>query len=118
MLDWNSGSRKRRVAAFPRDLAKAVIDRWHNVVAGEYVKPPCPPLARLRQLFEICYLTASSPEEARYPQFNIVAIPKDGIGQLQGYVTLWQFTAARHFSVGELRRLAPTVDLRVRPKTS
>jgi hypothetical protein len=100
------------VAAFPRDLAKVVLDRWHNVVAGEYVIPPCPPLPQLRQLMEACYLAASSPDEARYPQFNVIAVPREHFEQSKNYGTIWQFRSARPLSVGELRRLAPTVDLR------
>ncbi len=98
--------------AFPSHLAKVVVDRWHSMVAGEYEPPPCPPLKLLKQLLEVCYLTASAPEEGRYPQFNIAAVPEGHIDNAGILGTRWQFTPARLLSVAELRRLAPAVNFR------
>lgn len=98
------------MAAFPKDLAKVVARRWKTLVAGEYVAPPCPPSGLLRELLEACYLASSSPEEGRYPKFNVIAVPE---GHVVGSAkTSWPFTTLRPLIVSELRRLAPAVDFK------
>lgn len=99
------------MAKFPRDLAQAISAHWDNLVAGEYVTPPCPPKALLRKILESCYLAAGAPEEGRYPQFNAVISPK-GIKKLDEALTLYEFDAKRPLSAEEIRRLAPATDLR------
>lgn len=98
--------------AFPGALAKVVFDNWHHMVMGDYVPPPCPPFKLLKQFMEVCYIAASSPEEARYPQFNVVAVPKQQSNASEAFGKNWRFTSSRLFNVGELRRLAPAVDLK------
>jgi hypothetical protein len=100
------------MAAFPKDLAKIVFDRWDNMVSGQYVAPPCPPLALLRRVLEACYLTSCAPEEARYPRFNVVATPREYPDDSESLGKKWQFRAPRALTVSELQRLAPTVDLK------
>jgi hypothetical protein len=39
--------------AFPKELAKKVTERWENMVAGDYVIPPLPPIRLLRKFFEM-----------------------------------------------------------------
>src|SRR6266568_5158592 len=96
--------------AFPRHLAKLARERWDQLVAGDYSPPPCPPEKLLRELFEVVYLTASAPEEDRYPKFNLVAsLATDG-GDQQEIGRRSQFVERRPLSVAELRRLAPAVD--------
>lgn len=95
---------------FPRDLALVVSDRWNNLVAGDYSPPACPPTEMLRHLFEVSYLAANCPEEARFPRFNIIATPKNTDVKPDGF-NLIRFDELRPFSVQEVRRLAPSVDL-------
>jgi hypothetical protein len=64
--------RENLLNAFPKELAKKVTERWENMVAGDYVIPPLPPIRLLRQFFEIAYLAAAVPEEGRYPRFPIL----------------------------------------------
>ncbi|MFB6415053.1 MULTISPECIES: putative sensor domain DACNV-containing protein [Bradyrhizobium] len=97
--------------AFPKDLAKKVVDRWSNMVAGDYVTPPLPSAGLLRQLFEVAYLTAAAPEEARYPQFNLLAVPKETPEEGRAGNT-WKLTHPRPLSIDELRRIAPSVDFK------
>ncbi|WP_456744508.1 putative sensor domain DACNV-containing protein [Bradyrhizobium sp. USDA 4354] len=97
--------------AFPKELAKKVSDRWPNMVAGDYVTPPLPPLRLLRHLLEVAYLAAATPEEARYPQFNLLAVPKEGAGE-GGLGSIWKLESPRPLSIDELRRLAPSVDFK------
>ncbi len=96
--------------AFPSNLAKVVAGRWKHMVAGDYETPPCPPENRLRELLEIAYLAAGAPEEARYPQFNVVAVPDADEVQRNRIGCRWPFDEPRPLSVSELRRLAPAVD--------
>lgn len=108
--DWRKLNTRIPKQAFPRDLARVVAERWNTICGGEYITPPCPPPALLRSLLEIAYLTGSAPEEDRFPQFNIVATPGD---DLQGQsITKWSFDEEREFSVSELRRLVPAIDVR------
>ena len=100
-----------QMRAFPRDLAKIVARRWDNMVAGDYVTPPKPPDRLLRELLELAYLAAGQPEESRYPQFNIVAVPIHGVGD-RHLGDVWQFQEPRPLSIGELHRLAPAVDFK------
>ncbi|MEQ8837210.1 MAG: hypothetical protein RID07_10445 [Lacipirellulaceae bacterium] len=101
----------KRLRAFPKDLAETVCDRWYNLVGGEYIAPPCPPKRLLIELLETLYLAAGSPEEARYPQFNIVALPSGGFNEfVSGDV--WLFENPRPLSVSEIHRLAPVSDIR------
>jgi hypothetical protein len=97
------------VRAFPKNLAKVTIERWDNLVGGDYKTPPRPPDRLTIELFEIIYLAAAMPEEARYPKFNIVAVPaSDSESKSLGEV--WSFDCPRSLTVDELRRLAPAVD--------
>jgi DNA integrity scanning protein DisA with diadenylate cyclase activity len=95
--------------AFPRELAKSVVDRWDKLVAGDYVAPPRPPEKLFRRLLEITYLASAIPEEGRFPKFNIVAIPEPD-RQERHLGQVWKFNEARNLSVDEIRRLAPAVD--------
>lgn len=89
------------------DVAAAVCKRWKNLVAGEYVPPPCPPRAVLHSLLQIVNYAAGFPEEGRYPKFNVTATrvkqPTDGV---------WRFVDPRPLTVPELRRLIPATDHR------
>lgn len=96
--------------AFPKHLAKVVVDRWNHMVAGDYETPPCPPEKLLRELLEIAHLAAGAPEEARYPQFNVVAVPSEDEVQRNRIERRWPFKEPRPLSVNELRSLAPAVD--------
>ncbi|WFP61314.1 putative sensor domain DACNV-containing protein [Mesorhizobium sp. WSM4904] len=98
------------VAAFPKDLADVVFKRWPHMVGGDYVTPPCPPLQLLEQLLDVSYLTASAPEEARYPSFNIVALAENSTKTPSPVGPVYEFASSRPLSVGELRRLAPATD--------
>jgi hypothetical protein len=98
--------------AFPRDLAKVVFNRWNTLVFGEYKVPPCPPQHLLRELLEIAYLAAGIAEEGRYPSFNIVAMPEGDGNEHYNIHHRWPFDQSRMFSIGELRRLAPAVDVK------
>ncbi|MER8668986.1 DNA integrity scanning protein DisA nucleotide-binding domain protein [Mesorhizobium sp. M1156] len=100
------------LASFPKELAKIVFERWPNMVAGDYALPLCPPLPLLRQLLEICYLTASAPEESRYPQFNVIALPKNDAEIPESAGRMYRFSSERPLSVSELRRLAPATDIK------
>lgn len=100
----------RSLRAFPRDLAKAVVERWHQMVAGDYVTPPIPNDALLRELLETAYLSAGFPEEGRYPKFNIVAVPLSDPVENRVLGDVWCFNEPRPLSVNEIRRLAPAVD--------
>ena len=97
--------------AFPKDLAKIVFDRWEHMVAGQYVTPPCPPEKLLRELLENAFVAAAMPEEGRYPQFNIVAVPTHSLENTYLGQVYW-FSKLRTLSVDELRRLAPASDLK------
>jgi hypothetical protein len=96
--------------ASPKDLAKAVIDRWHHMVAGEYETPPCPSEKLLRNLVEVANLAAALPDEGRYPQFNIVALPPGDNAKWTEGLSRWPFENARPLSPTEFQRLAPVVD--------
>jgi len=63
----------------------------------------------LLELLEILYLAAAVPEELRYPQFNVVAVPSThtNVSELGD---VWVFDDPRKLSVDEVRRLAPAVD--------
>ncbi|WP_170508678.1 putative sensor domain DACNV-containing protein [Ruegeria arenilitoris] len=95
---------------FPSDLAGVVSNRWNKLVGGDYSRPPCPPLDLLRQLFEVSYLAANCPEEMRFPQFNIIATSKASNSKPQFFNSV-KFDEPRPFTVQEIRRLAPTVDI-------
>lgn len=97
---------------FPRDLAKIVVERWEVMVSGDYTPPPCPTLVLLRNLLETCHVTASSPDEDRFPQFNVAAVPRDGFEQVFSDNSLLLFGAPRPLSTQELRRLAPVVNVK------
>jgi hypothetical protein len=99
------------VAKFPRDLADAVSANWANMVSGQYVTPPCPPKPLLRKILESCYLAAGAPEEARYPQFNVV-VTAGNTDHIDEAITTYKFDVRREVSVEELRRLAPATDFR------
>lgn len=109
---WDDKSRRGPVLpAFPSNLAKIVIDRWHTSVGGEYTPPPCPSERLLRRMLEICYLASTTAEEGRYPQFNIVAFPDEYDVTPLGSRIL-KFRDSRPLNLGEIRRLAPAVDLK------
>ncbi|MBT3238182.1 MAG: hypothetical protein HOK06_03140 [Rhodospirillaceae bacterium] len=98
---------------FPRNLAEAVVGRWNNLVAGDYVTPPCPPVDLLNELLETAYIVASAPEETRYPQFNLLALSKNEDGDYTDeFIQKWPFDKPRSLSIAELRRLAPAVDVK------
>jgi len=82
------------------------------MVAGDYVMPPIPPNRLLRELVETAYLAAAVPEEGRYPQFNIVAVPATKSYENVSLGQVWNFADRRPLSVDEVRRLAPAVDLK------
>jgi hypothetical protein len=98
------------MAKFPRELAAIVAKRWDNIVAGDYITPPCPPIPLLRQLCEVAYLAANAAEEGRFPRFNLVALP-DHRGSASEILGTYLFDHPRPLTVEELRRLAPAVDL-------
>jgi hypothetical protein len=98
--------------AFPKDLAKVVAKRWEHMVMGDYETPPCPPVTKLSELLEISYLAAGAPEEARYPQFNLVALPRGKAVHRDRIESRWPFDEPRLLSVSELQRLAPAVDFK------
>lgn len=102
---------KKLSRAFPKELAEAVFDKWNNLVAGEYTTPPCPPKRLLIELLETIYLAAGSPEESRYPLFNVVASPSDGFNNLENG-DVWLFEKTRPLSVSEIHRLAPVSDIK------
>jgi hypothetical protein len=98
--------------AFPKDLARIAFERWPNIVGGDYVVPPCPPKLLLKELLEVVCLTATAPEEGRFPSFNIVAIPAGAPDENRNLGQQWAFDESRPLSISELRRLAPAVDLK------
>ena len=97
---------------FPQDLSKVVADKWDNLVGGDWKAPGCPPETQLRQLLEVAYLASMSPEEARYPQFNIVALPVMLRSETIPFAEIWPFAERRPLTTAELRRLAPAADVR------
>lgn len=107
-----SSARNRLVNAFPEKLAKVVVHRWDHMVVGDYVTPPCPPERLLRQLLDTLYLAAASPEEGRYPQFNILAVPSNDSLEGRSLRDVWELTELRPLSVDEIRRIAPAVDFK------
>jgi hypothetical protein len=52
------------------------------------------------------------PEEGRYPQFNVVAIPASKTPESTLLGQVWNFENLRPLSVDEIRRLAPAVDFK------
>ena len=97
---------------YPRDLADAVFADWDQIVAGDYKAPPCPSKNQLRKIIETAYLTASAPEEGRYPQFNVVVTPASTVDTDIPGLTRYKFENFRNVNVGEFRRLAPATDLK------
>ena len=98
---------------FPSHLADTVIERWENLVDGNYVAPPCPPKALLKELLETCHLVACAPEEGRYLGFNIVASPKNfSLASRPVPVNEWKLSSPRRFDFDQLRRLAPATDIK------
>ena len=110
--DWMTSSRSRGRAHFQKTWRTL----WHRggtaSVLATMRTPPCPSEKLLQELLEVAYLTASAPEEDRFPKFNLVCFPKSqsDAGDPVGY--RWKFIDSRPLSVGELRRLAPVSDLR------
>jgi hypothetical protein len=98
-----------QLSKFPQDLAKAVFERWNEVVLGDYLAPPCPPLPLMKKLFDICYFAACLPEESRYPQFNVVALPEDGLRTSSYVGSIWEISP-RSLTIDEIHRLAPAAD--------
>jgi hypothetical protein len=98
------------LAKFLADLAREVAKQWHNLVAGDYVAPDCPPLGVLKSILESSYLAASTTEEGRHPQFNVIVTPRSA--QIADIEVLFPFEQARPLSVSELRRLAPATDFK------
>jgi hypothetical protein len=98
--------------AFPRQLATVVRRRWNRIVGGDYVVPPCPSGRLLDELLEVAFLASCAPEEAAFPQFNIVAVPVGADFRRTESDRAWPFVDVRPMSVSELRRLAPAVDMR------
>ena len=82
------------------------------MVSGDYRTPPCPTKKILKQILESAYLAAAAPEEARYPQFNVV-VTGNGIEQpLPRGLTVYPFEVRRPMSMSEFRRLAPATDIK------
>lgn len=100
------------ILKFPKDLAQIVTSRWEGHVSGEYVRPKCPPSKLLTEILEICYASASVPEESRFPQFNIIVLPESEYRSEISDESLWEIQGDRNFSVSELTRIAPVVDIR------
>jgi hypothetical protein len=98
--------------AFPQTLAAIAFKRWAYMCGGDYVTPPCPPKKLLQVLVETAYLTASAPEEDRFPKFKFVATPLGVVGDNQHIGRRWPFSERRLLTVSELRRLAPAVDVK------
>jgi hypothetical protein len=98
--------------AFPKDLAKRVSERWSTMIAGDYTAPPCPPLDLLKELLEICFLSANIPDEGRLPKFNVIATPVQQPFDGVRYEKPWPFLQPRTLSIAEFRALAPATDLR------
>lgn len=96
------------MVVFPRSLAHRVSDRWDKVIGGDYTHPPCPPLSQLIKLLEACYIASTSTEEGRYLPFNIV-VCRAGEVSIDNVVRIIQ---ARPLDPHQIRRLAPTVDLK------
>ena len=97
--------------SFPNDLAKAAIARWDTLVGGQYTAPDIPAFATLGDILNAVYLASSSPEEGRYPQFNVVVVPRDADMNKVG-TNPFAFKQSRPVTVAELRRLAPASDLK------
>ena len=96
---------------FPADLARAVTNKWPNLVGGEeYIVPEIPSPKLLNAIFECSYLTAATQEEGRYPHFNLVVVRKGTDIRSVGAVP-FKFEQSRPMDVSELRRLAPASDL-------
>jgi hypothetical protein len=81
------------------------------MVAGDYTAPALPPPKSLQAVLESAYLASASPEEGRYPQFNILVVPR-GTDLNQIGANPFAFDQARPMTVAKLRRLAPASDLR------
>ena len=79
------------------------------MAGGDDSTPPLPPIKLLREFFEIAYLAAATPEESRYPRFNLVAILSND-PRTRHVGKIWNFNNPRRLSVEEVRRLAPSVD--------
>lgn len=88
-----------------KDFAKAVCQRWTNLVAGQYTPPPCPTSKALYSLLEHVNYAAGHPEEGRYPKFNVT-----GTSAKQHIAGVWRFAEPRPLNVAELRRLIPATD--------
>lgn len=87
------------------DVAKAVLERWNDIVAGEYKAPSKPSESVLSTLLESVNYAAGFPEEGRYPRFNVTAASSE-----EHVDSLMRFERARPFTVAELRRLIPATD--------
>lgn len=98
------------MAKFPADLAKTVAERWHQMVAGDYITPACPNKRQLKTILEACYLSANTPEEGRYPKFNVVVTEEGALGRGKTDATFYRLESPRSLNVEELRRLAPATD--------
>lgn len=97
---------------FPNDLAAMVFEGWENLVAGEYVAPPCPPESMLENIFNVAYLSSSLPEEGRYPQFNVVVTRSNTTNETMPGAVMHRFDNPRSLDVSEFRRLAPATDMK------
>lgn len=100
------------MAVYPSVLAKVVAEHWQHIVSGDYVTPGCPSRRLLSRILDACYLAASTPEEGRYPQFNVIVTEEgDSHPAAQG-ITLCPFAVPRKIDAHELRRLAPATDIK------
>jgi hypothetical protein len=66
----------------------------------------------LRELLEVVALAAGLPEEGRYPEFNVAALPAESRQNNGPAIQIWRFDTPRALTVEEIRRLAPAVDIK------
>ena len=98
------------MAKFPADLAKLVGDRWQYIVSGEYTTPACPSKRILKRIFKSCYLAANTPEEGRYPKFNVVITERARSSSDITGAVFYPFKSGRTVTVEGIRRLAPSTN--------
>ncbi|NML07303.1 putative sensor domain DACNV-containing protein [Sphingomonas sp. G-3-2-10] len=100
------------MAKFPKDLAKSVFESWDNIVSGEYVAPVCPSQSLLKQILEACYIAAGSPDEGRYPRFNVMVTEENFSDDDRKGAIYYRFSKNRAVCAEEIRRLAPATDFK------
>lgn len=92
--------------AFPIHLVRQIEQRW-----GER-EPPLPPSGILRQLVEAAYVASLTPEEGRYPSFNLCCLPQ-GVRREESTLKIpgdwWRFVEPRRLDFREICKLAPAL---------